>query len=227
MWCWGLVVKLALQWRDKKFDSGPHVAWKLDPCAQDSLCNWRLEAPYSLHILGFLSLFRQFLCEWASTRTTHCCVLVQFCALCPKPSHLKHCWIEGVVLNSSTLKIMPVFWHISPPEINASACFWSSHFIFIKGRSLPVLFDFILSASAWVILLKSNSSLKSSSVMLLDTPLKTKTFSFFASAGWYDLGSDILTFSRKLVAFLAPCRMAKSLGVSPFENPAIFCLLDL
>ena len=41
--------------------------------------------------------------------------LVQFCALCPKPWHLKHCWIEGVFLNSSTLKIMPVFWHISPP----------------------------------------------------------------------------------------------------------------
>ena len=39
--------------------------------------------------------------------------------------------------------------------------------------------------------------------MLLDIPLKTKTFSIFASAEWYDLGSDILTFSRKLVAFLA------------------------
>ena len=80
---------------------------------------------------------------------------------------------------------MPVFWHISPPEISASACFGLSHFIFIKGRSLPVLFDFILSASAWVILLKSRSSLKSSSVMLLDTPLKTKTLSFFVSAEWY------------------------------------------
>ena len=82
------------------------------------------------------------------------CFLVQFCALCPKPWHLKHC----VILNSSTLKIMPVFWHISPPEISASACFGLSHFIFMKGRSLPVLFYFILSASAWVMLLKSSSS---------------------------------------------------------------------
>ena len=125
----------------------------------------------------FLFLFGQFLCEWASSYTTHFWFLVQFCALCPKPWHLKHCWIEGVILNSSTLKIMPVCWHINITEISASACFWSSHFIFMKGRSLPVLFDFILSASAWVILLKSSSSLKSSSVMLLDTPLKT--FSFF------------------------------------------------
>ena len=41
---------------------------------------------------------------------------VQFGALCPKPWHLKHCWIEGVVLNSSTLKIMPAFWHANPPN---------------------------------------------------------------------------------------------------------------
>ena len=87
------------------------------------------------------------------------------------------------------------------PEISASACFGLSHFIFIQGRSLPVLSDFILSASACEILLKSSSSLKSSSVMLLDTPLKTKTLPFFVSAEWYDLGSYILTFSRKLVAF--------------------------
>ena len=89
--------------------------------------------------------------------------------LVPKTLALKHCWIEGVALNFSTLKIMPVFWHISPPEISASACFGFSHFILIKGRSLPVLYDFVLSASAWVIILKSSSSLKSSNVMLLDT----------------------------------------------------------
>ena len=70
--------------------------------------------------------------------------LVQFCALCPNLWHLKHCWIEGVILNSSTLKIMPVFWHISSPEISASACFGLSHFTFMKGRSLSVVFDFIL-----------------------------------------------------------------------------------
>ena len=71
---------------------------------------------------------------------------------------------------------MPVFWHTDPPEISVPACFRLSDFILIKGRSLPDLLDFILSASAWVILLKSSSSLKSSGVMLLDIPLKTKTF---------------------------------------------------
>ena len=111
--------------------------------------------------------------------TTHNTFLFFSIILCPKSWHLKHCWIEGVIVNSSTLKVMPFFWHISPPEINASACFWSSHFILIKDRSLPVLFDFILSASACAILLKSSSSLKPSRVRLLDTPLKTKTFSFF------------------------------------------------
>ena len=161
---------------------------------QDSLCNWRHEPPYSLHILVLFSSFGQF-----SPHKTHSCFLAQFCALCPKPWHLKHCWIEGVILNSSNLKIMPVFWHISLPEISASACFGLSHFTLMKGRSLPVLFYFILSASASVILLKSSSSLKSSSDVLLDTPLKTKTLSFFASAEWYDLGSDILTiFSENL-----------------------------
>ena len=187
---------------------------------QDSLCNWRHGAPWNLHILGgFLSLFGQFLCEWASPHTTHFCFLVQFCVLCPEPWHLKHCWIEGVILNSSTLKIMPVFWHISPPEISASACFRLSHFTFMEGRSLPVLFDFILSVSAWVILLKSSSCLKSSSDMLLDTPLKTKTLSFFASAVWYDLGSDILTFFPKTrCIFGSLCRMAKSLGYLQWKS---------
>ena len=118
---------------------------------------------------------------------------------------------------------MPVFWHISPLEISASACFGSSLFIFINGRSLPVLFDFILSASAWVILLKSSSCLKSSSVMLLDTPLKTKILSFLASAEWYDFGSDTLTFFPKTCCiFGSLCRMAKSLGVSPMKIQPFF-----
>ena len=47
--------------------------------------------------------------------------------------------------------------------------------------------------------------------MLLDTPLKTKTLFFFASAEWYDLGSDILTFFPKTCCiFGSLCRMAKS-----------------
>ena len=152
---------------------------------------------------------------------------MQFCVLCPKPWHLKHCWIEGVIINSSTLKIMPVFWHISPPEISASACFGSLLFIFINGRSLPVLFDFILSASAWVILLKSSSCLKPSSVMLLDTPLKTKILSFLASAEWYDFGSYTLTFFPKTCCiFGSLCRMAKCLGVPPMKiQPFFVCLI--
>ena len=152
--------------------------------------------------------------------------LIQFCALCPKPWHLKHCWVESVILNSSTLKFMPVFWHISPPEISALACFGSSLFIFIYGRSLPVLFDFILSASAMVILLKSSSCLKSSSVMLLDTPLKTKILSFLASAEWYDFGSDNF-FLENLLHFWLALQDGEIFGSISYENPTIFCLLDL
>ena len=122
------------------------------------------------------SLFGQFLWEWASPHTTHFGFLVQSGALCPKAWHLKHCWIEGVVLNSSTLKIMPVFWHTNFPKISASACFILSHFILIKGRYLPDLLDFILSASAWVILLQSSSSLNSFIVMLPDTPKTPKQY---------------------------------------------------
>ena len=100
------------------------------------------------------------------------------CSLVPCARNLGTC----VVLNSSTLKIMPVFWYTNPPEISASACFGSSLLIFINGRSLPVLLDFILSASAWVILLKSSSSLNSSIVMLIDTLLNTRNLLFEASA---------------------------------------------
>ena len=97
----------------------------------------------------------------------------------------------------------------------------------MKGRSLPVLFDFIIFALAWVILLKSSSYLKSSNVMLLDTPLKTKILSFSASAEWYDFGSDILTFFPKTCCiFGLLCRMAKSLGVSPMKiQPFFVCLI--
>ena len=76
---------------------------------------------------------------------------------------------------------MPVFWHTSSPESSASACFGSSLFIFINGRSLPVVFYFIRSTSTWDILLKSSSSLKSLRVMLCDTPLNIKILLFEAS----------------------------------------------
>ena len=78
---------------------------------------------------------------------------------------------------------MPVFWHINSLEMSASACFGSSHYILIKGRSLPDLLDVILSASVRVFLLNSSSSLKSSVVTFVDTPLYTKIFPFVASAG--------------------------------------------
>ena len=70
---------------------------------------------------------------------------------------------------------MPVFWHTSPPESGASACFWLSLLILMNGRSLSDLLDFIRSASAWLILLTSSSSLNSFILMLIDTSLNTKT----------------------------------------------------
>ena len=67
-------------------------------------------------------------------------------------------------------------------------------------------------------LLKSSSSLESSSVMLLDAHLKTKTFPFEASAEWYHFGSNSLTLSPKACCILGSlCRIGKSLGVSPMK----------
>ena len=179
MCCWEAGVKLVLGWRHKELG----VAGRPDPCKQDSLCSWRHVVPYNYHILDFFFICLDSFCENELHHTQHT-FLVQFGALCPKPCHLKDCWIEVVVLNSSTLKIMPVFWHTNSPEISDSACFTLSNLILIKGRSLPDLLDFILSDSAWVSLFKSSRILKSSSVTLLDTPLKTKIFLFVASAEW-------------------------------------------
>ena len=67
-------------------------------------------------------------------------------------------------------------------ESSVLACFGLSLLIFMNGRSLPVLFDFIHSASAWFTLLKSSSSSKSLIVMLIDHPLNTKNLFFEASA---------------------------------------------
>ena len=77
---------------------------------------------------------------------------------------------------------MPVFWHTSPPESSASACFWLSLLILMNGRSLSDLLDFIHSALEWLIFLKSSSHLNSFILMLIDTPLNTKTLLFEASA---------------------------------------------
>ena len=91
--------------------------------------------------------------------TTHNIFLFFSAILClvPETLALETLLDRGCYSKFLDLKIMPVFWHISPPEISASACFGLSHFTFMKGRSLPVLFDFILSSSAWVILLKSSN----------------------------------------------------------------------
>ena len=71
---------------------------------------------------------------------------------------------------------------VCPPESSASACFGLPLLILMNGRSFPDLLDFIRSVSAWLILLKSSSSLSSSTEMLLDTPLNTNYLLFEASA---------------------------------------------
>ena len=77
---------------------------------------------------------------------------------------------------------MLFFWHTISPEGNAFACFGFSHLILMNGRLyLFFLISYVL-ASAWLILLKSSSSLKSFIVMLLDTPLNTKNLLFEAFA---------------------------------------------
>ena len=74
--------------------------------------------------------------------------------------------------------------------------------------------------------IKIKQFLKIFYVMSLDTPLKTKIFSFFASAEWYDSGSDTLTFfSKTCYIFGSFCRMEKSLGVSPMKIQPFFVSL--
>ena len=64
--------------------------------------------------------------------------------------------------------------------------------------------------------------------MSLDTPLKTKIFSFFASAEWYDLGSDTLTFfPENLLHFWLTLWDGKIFASISYENLAIFHLLNL
>ena len=59
--------------------------------------------------------------------------------------------------------------------------------------------------------------------MLLDTPLKTKILSFFGMT----LEVTFWLFSRKLVAFWLALQDGKVFGSISYENPTIFCLLDL
>ena len=103
--------------------------------------------------------------------TTHNTFLFFSAILClvPETLALETLLDRGCYFKFLDLENYACFLAYLSPEISALACFGLSHFTFMKGRSLPVLFDFILSASAWVILLKSSSCLKSSSVMLLST----------------------------------------------------------
>ena len=123
---------------------------------------------------------------------------------------------------------MPVFWHTSPPESRASACFGSSFFIFINGKSLPVLFYFIRSASAWDILLKSSSSWKSLIVMLCDTPLNIKIFSFGGVCRVIWFWQWHLNFwPENLFHFGFTLQDSKVLGSISYKNPTFWRLPDL
>ena len=102
--------------------------------------------------------------------------------LVPKTLALETLLDQGRCPKFLDLENYACFLAYKSPQISVSACFGSSHFILIKGRSLPDLLDVILSASALVILLNSSSSLKLSIVMFVDTPLNTKIFPFVASA---------------------------------------------
>ena len=116
--------------------------------------------------------------------TTHNTFLFFGTILClvPKTLALKTLLDRGRYSKFPDLENYACFLAYKSPKISASACFRSSHLSLIKGRSLPVLLDFIPSASAWVILLKSSNSLKSFTVMFIDTPLKTKILLFEGSA---------------------------------------------
>ena len=152
-----------------------------------------------------------------TTRNTFLVFGIVWC-LVPKTLALKTLKDRGCCFKFFDPENYACFLTYEPPESSASACFGLSHLILIKGRFLPDLLDFIHSASAWLILFKSSSSLKSSSVMLLDTPLKTKTFPFEASAEWYDFGSDTLTFGPKTCCILGSLyRIAKFLEAPPMK----------
>ena len=93
-------------------------------------------------------LLGKFLGKCASPHTQH--ILVFWCSLVPLP--LETLLGRGCCPKFLDLENYACFLAYKSPEMSASACFGSSHFI---------LMDAILSASAWVILLNASSSLKS------------------------------------------------------------------
>ena len=125
-----MVVKLVLGLMHRKSVFGPHAALKLGPYLQDSLYSLQHEVPYNLRTLAFVFLYLGSFCVNELHHTTHFSFLVQFSALCPKPWNMKHWRIESVVLNSLTLKIMPVFWHTSPLKVVPQLVL-GHHFLFL------------------------------------------------------------------------------------------------
>ena len=80
--------------------------------------------------------------------TTHNTFLVfgTIWCLVSKTLALKTLLNRGCCTKFLDLGIYSCFWYISPPEMSTSACFGSLHLILMKGRSLPDLFYFVLSA---------------------------------------------------------------------------------
>ena len=116
--------------------------------------------------------------------TTHNTVFIFGAIWCLVPETLA---LETLKDRGCCLKLLDpenyaCFLAYKSPRSGASACFGSSLFILMNGGSFPDLLDFIRSASAWVILLKSSSSLNSLTEMLFDTPLNTEYLLFEASA---------------------------------------------
>ena len=184
--------------------------------------------PTVAHFGVFLFLFGQSLCEWASPHTTHFCFLVQFCALCPKPWHLKHCWIEGVILNSSTLKIMPVFWHISPPRNKCLGLFWVVTFYFYKWQVFTCslwLHSFCLGMGYFI---EIKQLFKIFKCYVVRYSLENQNVILFCVCRvvwpweWH-----FNFFPENLLQFWLTLQDGEIFGSISYENTTIFCLLDL
>ena len=88
-----MVVELVLVWMHKKFAFGLHAAYKLGPCTQESLYNWRHEVPYNLHILDFFFLYLDSFCVNELHHTQH---ISDFsCSFVPCARNLGTCNIVG------------------------------------------------------------------------------------------------------------------------------------
>ena len=123
------------------------------------------------------SLLGQFLLEWL-LHTQHISVFSYSLVSWPKTLAAETLLDRGFCPQFLDLENYACFLAYKPSRNECYSLFWLSLFILIKSMSLLELLDLILSASAWVILLKSSSSLKSSSLTLVDTQLKAKILYF-------------------------------------------------